>query len=95
MSSRNCGQRGSLRLINVANNINNVNINRNRVAQIRPINNSNTIDRIVRITTPQITNNSIENDFFNGTSFHDNNSFESLILPAGCSATSSLFHGGL
>ncbi|CAB4428387.1 unnamed protein product [Rhizophagus irregularis] len=91
MSSRNCGQRGTLRLINVANNINNVNINRNRVAQIRPINNSNTIDRIVRITTPQITNNSIEYDFFNGTSFHDNNSFESLILPAGCSATSSLF----
>ncbi|CAB4428430.1 unnamed protein product [Rhizophagus irregularis] len=91
MSSRNYGQRGTSRFINVANNTNNVNINRNRVAQIRPINNSNTIDRIALINTPQITNNSIENDFFNGTSFYDNNSFESLILPAGCSTTSSLF----
>uniref|UniRef100_U9TBG3 Uncharacterized protein n=1 Tax=Rhizophagus irregularis (strain DAOM 181602 / DAOM 197198 / MUCL 43194) TaxID=747089 RepID=U9TBG3_RHIID len=91
MSSRNYGQHGTSQFINVANNTNNVNINRNRVAQIRPINNSSTIDRIARINTPQITNNSIENDFFNGTNFYDNNSFESLILPAGCSATSSLF----
>ncbi|PKC65322.1 hypothetical protein RhiirA1_461207 [Rhizophagus irregularis] len=89
MSSRNYGQRGTSQFINVANNTNNVNINRNRVAQIRLINNSSTIDRIARINTPQITNNSTENDFFNGTSFYDNNSFESLILPAGCSTTSS------
>jgi hypothetical protein len=41
------------------------------------------------MTTPQITNNPIENDFFNGTSFYDNNNFESLILPTGCSVSSS------
>jgi len=66
------------------------NNNQNHSLQICRLNNSNTIDRIVRITTPQITNNPIENDFFNGKSFHDDNNFESLILPAGCSV-SSLF----
>jgi hypothetical protein len=91
MSSRYCSRRGTSQYINTANNVNNINTNRNRVSQIRPINNSCTIDRIARITTPQITNNPIENDFFNGTSFYDNNSFESLILPAGCSVTSSSF----
>ncbi|GET63573.1 hypothetical protein GLOIN_2v1669548 [Rhizophagus irregularis DAOM 181602=DAOM 197198] len=75
MSSRNCGQRGTSRFIN--------DINRNSVSQIQLIINSNTIDRIARITTPQISNNPIENDFFNGTSFYDNNSFEHLILPSG------------
>ena len=54
----------------------------------RLINNTNTIDRIVRINTPQITNNSLSNNFLNGTSFYDNNnSFESLILPAGFSTS--------
>jgi hypothetical protein len=91
MLSRNCGQRGTSRSTNTVNNVNNININRNRVSLIRPINNFSTIDRIARITTPQITNNPIENDFFNGASFYDNNDFESLILPAGFSVTSLLF----
>ena len=65
-------------------------INQRRISRIRIrlMNNSNTIDRLVQITTPQITNNVFENDFFNGTSFHDNNSVETLILPAGCSGNS-------
>ncbi|CAG8499695.1 20488_t:CDS:2 [Rhizophagus irregularis] len=89
MSSRNNGQRRTSRFVNMTNNVNNIDTNQNRVAQIRPINNSTTIDRIARMTTPQITNNPIENDFFNGTSFYDNNNFESLILPTGCSVSSS------
>ena len=39
--------------------------------RIRSINNSSTIDRIARLTTPQITKNLFENNFFNGTKFHD------------------------
>lgn len=50
--------------------------------------NPNTIGRIVRLITPQIARNSLESNFFNGTKFHDDNSLESLILPAGCSTTS-------
>ncbi|GBC08573.1 hypothetical protein RclHR1_08230004 [Rhizophagus clarus] len=60
--------------------------NQNRNSQII---NSNTTDQIAQINTPQITNNLFVNDFFNGTKFHDDNSFESLILPAGSSTTSS------
>jgi hypothetical protein len=63
----------------------NQNRDQNRISQIS---NSNTIDRIARITTPQITDNILVNDFFNGTKFHNDNSFESLILPAGSSAPS-------
>ena len=62
------------------------------VSRIRLIDNSNTIDRIARITTPQITNNSFESSIFNGTSFDGNSgsdSFESLILSAGCLGPSS------
>src|SRR5438128_1112981 len=62
----------------------------------RLINNLVTINRIARITS-QITNNSnnslesfdFENCFFNGTNFNNNNDFESLILPAGCSSSSA------
>jgi len=87
MSPRNYGQRSYKRRTRGTSYGNN--INQNRISQIRRLNNSNTIDRIVRITTPQITNDVIKNDFFNGTSFQDNNSFESLTLPAGCSISSS------
>ncbi|GBB93897.1 hypothetical protein RclHR1_02250007 [Rhizophagus clarus] len=45
--------------------------------------NSDIINRISRINTSQITNTSYEKFFFNGTSFHDDKSFESLILPMG------------
>ncbi|CAG8736719.1 uncharacterized protein OCT59_002650 [Rhizophagus irregularis] len=45
--------------------------------------NSNTIELIARINTPQITNSEFENLFFNGTSFHDDKSLESSILPLG------------
>ncbi|GBC06185.1 hypothetical protein RclHR1_06680001 [Rhizophagus clarus] len=60
------------RFENLANNVNIIiNINQNRNSFI---NNSDTIDRITRITLPQKTNddNSIENFFFNGTNFHEN-----------------------
>src|SRR5581483_7443375 len=61
------------RFINIANNLNR-------------INNNDTLNQIARLTTPQVTNDPFENDFFNGTSFHDsNNSLDYLILPAGCS----------
>lgn len=70
--------RRTLRFINNA-----YNINQYRVSRIFPINNISTISRISQITIPQITRNSFENDFFNGTSFHETNSLESLILPAG------------
>jgi hypothetical protein len=83
MSSRNYRRENS-RIIN-ANHANN-NKNQNRV------NNANTIDRIVRIITPQVTKNRFENDFFNGTKFTaDNDTLESLILPAGFLGSSSLF----
>ena len=65
------------------------NIDQNSILRI----NSNTINRFARIITPQISNNSFENDFFNGTSFREDESLESLeilMLPAGCSV-SSLF----
>jgi hypothetical protein len=48
----------------------------------RLINNTDTIIQIVRMS-PQVTNNPFANNFFNGTSFGYNNSFESLILPSG------------
>ncbi|GBB89644.1 hypothetical protein RclHR1_01640006 [Rhizophagus clarus] len=93
------GRRGTSRLNNTRVNrvrnrggtsrSNNTYVNQGRVSRIRSIN--STIGRIAQIITPQITDNPIENGFFNGTSFHDNNSFESLILPAGCSVTSTLF----
>jgi len=77
MSSRNCGQINDV-LVNNANNANNNN-------KARLIDNSDTIDRIARLTTPQITENSLENDLLNGTRFNDNDSFVSLILPSGFS----------
>ncbi|PKC13588.1 hypothetical protein RhiirA5_410409 [Rhizophagus irregularis] len=60
----------------------NQNQNQNRNSQII---NSNTIDRIARITTPQITDNLFANDLFNGTNFHNDSNPESLILPSGSS----------
>src|SRR5439155_1200631 len=77
------------RFINLANNANN--INQSRVSRGRLINNNNTLVRIARIAMPQITNNPFENNFFNGTNFQDDNSLESLILPAGWFGSSSLF----
>lgn len=75
MSSRDCDQTTNSTSVNNANNKNNA----------RLIDNSDTINRIARLTTPQITNNSFGNNLFNGTSFNDDNSFASLILPAGIS----------
>ncbi|PKK70640.1 hypothetical protein RhiirC2_779440 [Rhizophagus irregularis] len=63
----------------------NQNQNQNRNSQII---NSNTIDRIARITTPQITDNLFANDLFNGTNFHNDSNPESLILPSGSSVHS-------
>lgn len=77
---RTCRTRRTLRFINNANNINQYRVSR--------INNINTISRIFQITIPQITRNSFENDFFNGTSFHETNGLESLILPAGYGSSS-------
>ncbi|RIA95196.1 hypothetical protein C1645_817041 [Glomus cerebriforme] len=97
MSSSNYGSRNNnqrtpraLQPINMTHNTNNINQNHvSVVLQIRFLNNSNTINLISRITTHQISDNSLENDFFNGTNFDNNNNFESLILPAGSSPTSS------
>lgn len=77
LRSHNRRTRGALRLINMANNANNINRNINR---IRLLNNADTIHRIVQINTPQIMNNSLQSDFFNGTTFDNSNHFESLIL---------------
>jgi len=76
------------RFIRLANNRNN--LNQNRVSRIR-INNANTLDQIARISIPQITNNPLEQNFFNGVNFDDNNDLEYLILPAGCFSGSSSF----
>lgn len=63
----------------------------NNANHIRFTNNLSTIDQIAQLTTPQITNNPLENDFFNGVeNFCDNdNSLETLILPAGCLGSST------
>ena len=45
--------------------------------------NSDTIELIAQINTPQITKSEFENFFFNGTSFYDDKSFDSSILPLG------------
>ncbi|CAB4428437.1 unnamed protein product [Rhizophagus irregularis] len=59
------------------------NVTQNRVSRIRLKSNAHTIDRIARITTRQISNNPLENNFYNGTNFDENKSFEYLILPIG------------
>ena len=76
--------------INLANNANNINRDR-EINRLRFINNSEIIDQIARINLPQVTSNPLENNFFNGTRFQDNNSFESLILPAGLYTSSFSF----
>jgi hypothetical protein len=75
--------RRTSRLINMANNANNINRNINHISRIRVLNNVDTLYRIVRINTPQITNNSLQDSFFNGTTFNNSDNFESLILPSG------------
>jgi hypothetical protein len=90
MSSRDCGQttNNNTSANNAnntpANNANNTSANNaNNRNNVRFIDNSDTIGRIARLTTSQITNNLFENNLLNGTSFNDDNSFVSLILPAG------------
>ncbi|GES95518.1 hypothetical protein GLOIN_2v1769445 [Rhizophagus clarus] len=80
--------RRTRRFITMANNTNNRNRNLNRLSQIWVLNNADTIDRIIRIDTPQTMNNSLQNDFFNGTIFDISNDFETSILPTGCLPTS-------
>jgi hypothetical protein len=48
------------------------------------------VNTIIQIPTPQICNNPFEESLFNGSSFSSNDSFETLILPAG-NSTFSLF----
>jgi len=48
------------------------------------LNNSEIIDRIARITTIQITEDSSNNNFYNGTTFSERSNFETL-LPTGWS----------
>ena len=86
MSSRNNNsQRGVSQFINVTstNNVNGSNTNQNPISRLL-INNSNMMERITRIPSLQITSNLLEEDFFNGAKFNNNNDFESLILPSGC-----------
>jgi hypothetical protein len=90
MSSRN--ERRTYEMLQVMNKENNNanNINQTRVRSL--INNSDTIDRIARIaSTPQITNNPLVKNFFDGVKFSDDNSFEASISPAGCLPSSSSF----
>jgi hypothetical protein len=62
----------------LANNANDIN---NRASKI---NNTDTIDRIIRINSPQETDNLSEKNFFNGTKFNDvNDNFDFLTLPSG------------
>ncbi|CAB4428421.1 unnamed protein product [Rhizophagus irregularis] len=89
LRSHNRRTRGAPRLINMTNNANNINRNINRILRIRLLNNADTINRIVQINTPQIMNNTLWSNFFNGTTFDSSNNFESLILPSGCFLTSS------
>ena len=51
------------------------------------INNDTFIKVMTQLVIPQITKNSFEEEFFNGSKFHNKNDFESLILPAGCSGS--------
>lgn len=51
--------------------------------RINSIDNTDTLNRISQITYQQFTNNYLEQSFYNGTNFNDNNSFESSILPSG------------
>ena len=67
--STTCQKEQFINLANNANITNNINQNRNRF-----MNNSDTIDRISQITTPQMVNSDQESCFFCGASFHDSNS---------------------
>jgi hypothetical protein len=40
------------------------------------INNTDTINSIFQLTVPQVTNNSFEDNLFNGVNFHDVNNME-------------------
>jgi hypothetical protein len=62
----------------LANNANEINNN------VLLVNNTDTINRIIQIDSPQETNNPFELNFFNGTKFNDDNdNLNSLILPLG------------
>ncbi|GBB86971.1 hypothetical protein RclHR1_13410007 [Rhizophagus clarus] len=50
---------------------------------INKLRNSDTLDLISRINTPQIANTDEENSFYNGINFSNNENFEFLILPLG------------
>ena len=68
-------------MANKANNINEKK-DKNRLISLAK-NNTDTINRIVRINASQITDNSLENNFFRGTNFNDYGSLENLLLPSG------------
>jgi len=59
---KSCGSLQRQLFTNLANDANN--INRNHMV------NADTIDRISRMVTPQVTNNIYQDNFFNGTSFY-------------------------
>ncbi|CAG8622420.1 8644_t:CDS:1, partial [Rhizophagus irregularis] len=58
-------------------------------------NNVETLQQISRLPTPQVANNIVEHNFFNGTNFDGNNNHnsnvESLLLPAGWFVSSPVF----
>ena len=76
-----------IRFKRLANNANN--IIQNHTSRFRSINNADTLRRIARINTPQITNIPFERDFFGGTNFYDNNNPDYLIYPIGSLGYSS------
>ncbi|CAI2171706.1 2862_t:CDS:1 [Funneliformis geosporum] len=60
------------RFINLANNANSIN------QSLTPVYNNDTLFRISRINTPQTAINQLERDFYNGSNFCNNSSYDSL-----------------
>ncbi|CAG8466229.1 7878_t:CDS:1 [Funneliformis mosseae] len=55
-------------------------INQDLMTRMTNNNNNTLLDRISQITIPQETNNTFEDNFFNGTSFADNNDRQDPLL---------------
>ena len=76
-----------------ANNANNTNNDTNQT-RVPLINNTYTINLMVRITTPQVIDSTFGRDILNGVNFSHNdnlsNNFDHQVLPAGSYPTSFL-----
>ncbi|CAG8436675.1 16510_t:CDS:2 [Funneliformis caledonium] len=69
-------------------------INQDLMTRMTNNNNNTLLDRISQITIPQETNNTFEDNFFNGTSFADNNDRQDpLLCSFECCITIDAFSG--